>query len=162
MRRFEQEKEKRRRFGVSSLCPSSLLLFLLISLPLAAGCSTHQCDARTTRASAGAIVAGTNVWQSSPPDRDWIEYDGNETLVFSLPSGFPSEYSLQAWVSTAPDQTEAGGGQFVEAAGQLAEFQLTPDGFTVFNDTCAAYFIRVVATPIAPAPVDAGGDAPHD
>jgi hypothetical protein len=138
-------------------------VFILLS-PAAWGCSTHQCDARTESVDAGALIPGTNVWESSPFDHGWIPFDGNETLVFTLPSNFHDySYSLQAWVSTGSDQTEAGGGQFVEAAGQLAEFQLTSDGFQVFNDTCSSYFLRVVAIPYGPAaPVDAGPDAPHD
>ena len=138
---------------------------LVASILVAAGvtgCSTHQCDARTESVDAGSVIPGTNVWESSPVDHGWITFDGNETLLFVMPSNFPRDYTLQAWVSTGADQTEAGGGQFVEAAGQLAEFQLTSNGFSVFNDTCASYFLRVVATATGPAPVDAGADAPHD
>ena len=106
----------------------------------------------------------SGVWESSSFDRGWIPYGGQQTITFKLPRGFPGSYTLQAWVSTAPDQTDAGG-VFVEAAGQLAEFQnVVPGSFQVLNDSCASYYLYVVATATAtgPAPVDAGADAPHD
>jgi hypothetical protein len=153
--------------GSFSFTSSRLPVFLFILLsPAAWGCSTHQCDPSTHTEPGGTgtvtMSDGTWIWESSPIDHGWITFDGNATLVFVLPSHFPSDYTLQAWVSTGSDQTEAGGGQFVEAAGQLAEFQLTPNGFSVFNDTCASYYLRVVATATGQAPVDAGADAPHD
>jgi hypothetical protein len=96
-------------------------------------------------------------------------FNGNETITFTLPTMFlPSTsapgFTLSAYVSTGADQWADGGGQFVEAAGQLAEFQIVDSRrFTVFNDTCSTYNLRVVATVTVPtAPVDAGPDAPHD
>lgn len=115
-------------------------------------------------------VDGTYVWDSAE-HHGWITYSGNQTITFTLPADFPPTstpgFSLSAYVSTGTDQSADGGGQFVEAAGQLAEFQaLTPTSFQVFNDTCATYYLRVVATVTAPSPmqppVDAGVDAPHD
>jgi hypothetical protein len=172
VRRFEHEEEKRRRFGLSSPCPSSLLLFVLISPPLVAGCSTHQCDPSSSSVDDSkqpvTPVNGTYVWDSVE-NHGWIPYNGNETIKFTLPESFPSTltpgFTLSAYVSTADAQSPEGGGQFVEAAGQLAEFQaLTPTSFEVLNATCAqGYYLRVVATVTVPtAPVDAGADATHD
>ncbi len=139
---------------------------MFIPLPLLAGCSTHQCDAssQSEGADAGTVTQydGTWTWQSSSIQSKWIPFNGQETITFTLPSDFPPLGSagllLVPYVSTAPDQDA---GQFVVAGGQPAEMQIV-DGhtFSVLNATCAAYFLRVVAT--VTVPVDAGADAPHD
>ena len=110
---------------------------------------------------------GTWTWQSSSIQTQWVPFNGNETITFTLPSNFPPlttpGFVLSPWVSTAADQ-DVGEGQFVSAGGQLAEYQIIgPRSFTVLNNTCTDYFLRVVATVTVPtAPVDAGPDAPHD
>jgi hypothetical protein len=147
---------------------------LVASILVAAGvtgCSTHQCDASSSSVNDSkqpvSPVNGTYVWDSAEA-HGWVTYNGNETITFTLPANFPSTstpgFTLSAYVSTATDQSPDGGGQFVEAAGQLAEFQaLTQNSFEVFNDTCATYYLRVVATVTVPsATVDAGADATHD
>jgi hypothetical protein len=168
--RSSQEDGKTGSFSFTS---SRLPVFLVILLSAVAwGCSTHQCDASTSKADdsqkTASPVNGTWTWDFSAEPRGWISYGGNETITFELPSGFPSTatpgFTLSAYVSTGTDQSPEGGGQFVEAAGQLAEFQaLTSHSFQVFNDSCATYYLRVVApVTLPPAPVDAGADAPHD
>jgi hypothetical protein len=150
---------------------SSDLLILLFSPLVLTGCATHQCDASSSGVDDSkqpvTPVNGTYTWDSAE-HHGWITYGGNETIKFTLPADFPSTstpgFTLSAFVSTGTDQSPEGGGQFVEAAGQLAEFQaLTRNSFQVFNDTCATYYLRVVATvTMQPAPVDAGADATHD
>jgi hypothetical protein len=166
--RRSQEDGKTRSFSFTS---SRLPVFLFILLsPAAWGCSTHQCDASTGDASGGQATEfdGTWTWQSSSIQTGWMPYNGNETITFTLPATFlPSTstpgFTLAAYVSTGSDQWADGGGQFVGGGGQLAEFQIIDARrFTVFNDTCANYYLRVVVTAYGPAPVDAGADAPHD
>ena len=137
----------------------------------AAGCSTHQCDASSSDAGGGQVTeyGGTWTWETSSLQSAWLPYNGNETIRFTLPDDFPPTstpgFTLQAYVSTSEaGQTPEAGGEFVEAAGQLAQFAAVTDhSFTVFNDTCADYYLRVVATvTVPPTPVDAGADAPHD
>jgi hypothetical protein len=146
-----------------------VFLFILLS-PATWGCSTHQCDASSQDAGSGSGPVtefdGTWTWQSSSIQTGWIPFNHNETITFTLPSDFPvlttPGFVLTPWVSTGADQ-DAGDGLFVSAGGQLAEFQIVGKrSFTVFNDTCADYYLRVVATVTVPAPVDAGADAPHD
>ena len=149
----------------------SLLVASILVAASVTGCSTHQCDASASSVDDSkqpvSPVNGTYIWDSAV-SHGWIDYGGNETITFTLPAGFPSTstpgFALSAYVSTGTDQSPDGGGQFVEAAGQLAEFQaLTRNSFQVFNDTCSKYYLRVVATVTVPsAPVDAGPDAPHD
>jgi hypothetical protein len=147
------------------------LLALSFLTAAVSGCSTHQCDASSADAGGGQVVDldGTWTWQSTSIQTGWMTFNGNETITFTLPASFlPSTstpgFTLSAYVSTGADQWADGGGQFVQAAGQLAEFQIVgPRSFTVFNDTCYQYYLRVVATVTVPsAPVDAGPDAPHD
>ncbi len=109
---------------------------------------------------------GTWTWESTSIQSQWMPFKGNETVTFTLPAKFlPTStpgFTLSAYVSTGADQWADGGGQFVQAAGQLGEFQIVDSRrFTVFNDTCSDYYLRVVAT-VPTAPVDAGPDAPHD
>jgi len=147
------------------------LLALSLLTAAVSGCSTHQCDASSSDAGGGQVTeyAGTWTWQTSSLQSGWIPFNGNETIRFTLPSGFPSTstpgFTLSAYVSTSDaGQTPEARGQFVQAAGQLAEFaNVTEHSFTVLNDTCSDYYLRVVATVTVPtAPVDAGPDASHD
>jgi hypothetical protein len=144
------------------------LLALSLLTAAVSGCSTHQCDASTGDAGGGQAPiesGGMWTWQSSSIQSQWMPFKGNETVSFTLPAPFLTSakgFTLEAYVSTGADQWADGGGQFVQAAGQLAEFQIVDSQhFTVFNDTCSDYYLRVVATMPA-APVDAGPDAPHD
>jgi len=148
----------------------SLLALSLVTAAVS-GCSTHQCDASTSNVDDSKQhvnpVNGTYVWDSAE-FHGWITYNGNETITFTLPSNFPSTstegFTLSAYTATSTDPSCDVVGQFVEAAGQLAEFQIAgPQSFTVLNDTCSQYCLRMVATVTVPtAPVDAGPDAPHD
>jgi hypothetical protein len=168
-RRREKRRAQRGFPSPISLC--GLLSLLCASAVCLFGCSTHQCDASSADAAGGQVteIDGTWTWQTSSLQSGWIPFNPNETIRFTLPSDFPPTstpgFTLQAYVSTIDaGQTPEAGGEFVEAAGQLAEFaNVTEHSFTVFNDTCAGYYLRVVASvTVAPTPVDAGADAPHD
>jgi hypothetical protein len=121
------------------------------------------------------------LWESSPFDGTWIDFPGQRTYFFGLPPGFAPTGLPMAYVATDPAPndvdggvvtatcggetiTNSGGGTYVIAAGQLAQFgAFVNGGFLVGNGTCACYFLYIsipgTFTPPAPPPSnDAGLD----
>jgi hypothetical protein len=152
-----------------------VLVCVASAAPATQGCYTHQCDSLTVTLGLGAdggvvgtgemlSTGGSLVWESNPnvpPDGGtWLPFNGNQTYVFMLPydAGIPPGATVanyQAYVSATSDPE----GNSIVADGQLAEFSGlgTDAGFSVLNDTCANYFLRVTVTF---APPDAGGTSP--
>jgi hypothetical protein len=113
-------------------------------------------------------------WESVPIDGTYLDFPGQRVYVFApfldkTPSGqpFTGPYTnIVAYVSADP-QPSLNGSNFTIASGNLAEVVgVTTGGFAVHNDTCAEYYLRVVATRAAPdggapapPPVDASADA---
>jgi hypothetical protein len=106
---------------------------------------------------------GTSVfWESNPalppPGQTWTPFNGNEYLTFLLPpdAGIPpNAILLNYWsydsAQAAPQVNN------VNNAGQGAEYSDAGAGsITVYNQTCARYFLRVVVQFLVPE-VGAGG-----
>jgi hypothetical protein len=140
-------------------------------------CTTHQCDSDFVNIdqSTGMFVGdmqpglnpGTVFWESSPLDGTWIDFPGERSYFFSLPPYFTPISPPQAWVATTPNAADSdGGGTYVQAGGQLAEYgAFVNGGFIITNATCAEYYLYVSVQgtynpPPAPAPAadDAGAD----
>jgi hypothetical protein len=140
-------------------------------------CTTHQCDAlwvdidQSTGMTIGdvqVLAPGYAMWESSPMDGTWIDFPGQRTYFFTLPQDFTPAGPPEAFLGTTQTagDVDAGGGTYVPAAGQLAEFgPYGNQGFNVENGSCAEYFlyVRIFGTiPTAPTGTtgnDAGDDA---
>ena len=132
---------------------SALVLFLLLAGGGLTGCQTHDCD------SSSVVVddsdgggpepynPGSGTWASAPGEGPWLDYPGGRTVTFKFPQAFrPANYTLQAWVSTDRSQGP-GAGTSTLASGQLEEVTgVSPEGFSISNQSCAHYFLLVVVT----------------
>ncbi len=141
-------------------------------------CTNHQCDAPPTitidvqdDAGAGEVTDDPNTWESSPAYGPWLSFPAQMTYQFQMPSQFAGRQleTTTAYLSVAPDQT-APGAIWVQGSGNAAEFSFVPAGpgatnpaptITLFNDTCAQYWVRAVIT-FAPAADAAASDAGVD
>jgi hypothetical protein len=99
-----------------------------------------------------------NTYETSPieqpdsgvgSDEPWIPYPGNSTVTVTFPDAgrsgarrVPYDVVPYVGVTAQPDLPDA---NFIVAAGALAEINnVTPEGFTVVNNTCGSYFARFV------------------
>jgi hypothetical protein len=181
-----QLRQRRSALGAVSkrfrfLLHASILLLVGLcctsSVPALSGCTTHQCDSDcivygvdppppNCVSVGGALGQVTNtggvlIWESSGPTGAWpVDFRGARTVGFQLPPGFDGTTiaTLEAFITTDPDHAEYG---FAPAAGQLAVFTgVWPSAIWVQNQSCAEYYLRVVATaPAPPAPGSADGGA---
>jgi hypothetical protein len=86
-------------------------------------------------------------WESSPEDGGWAPFPPMVSETFDYGSLFPSCPSISIDdPQLSPDQVPSQpGSNFAWAAGNLAEVVgAAPGSITVFNDSCADYYIRVV------------------
>jgi hypothetical protein len=154
-------------------------------IPLAAltqateGCQTHQCDQSNLTIGLGPDggVVGTGevalrdevsiTWESVPyipSDGTWTVFSGNETITFVIPPdiGIPPNAVVVRYGAYVAAQADAQVNN-TNAAGQLAEFSnIGPTSVSVFNDTCATYYIRVWVEFALPVGGDTEGDASDD
>ncbi|HEY8038735.1 MAG TPA: hypothetical protein VIF15_03045, partial [Polyangiaceae bacterium] len=87
------------------------------------------------------------VWESSPMNGSWLDFPGQRRYVLIWPGEFTQSvpYDVRTYVATGQDAQDFPN-NFVEGTGQLAEISgVSKLGVTVFNGTCAEYFLRVVA-----------------
>ncbi len=149
------------------------------------GCTLHNCDpsSSTIKSSqlletqlaetpTGPMGSTTVLLQSSLYSDTWLPFPGNRTITVEYPSNFGNPVDWTIYVSTGPNQEEAGA-TATPASGQLAQLlNLTASGFQVQNGSCADYYIYFTVLGTAPPPLgtgtgatpaqDAGTDAPHD
>ncbi len=156
----------------------------LCALPLAlllGGCENHLCDPSASswgmQAGQGVLLDSTH-WASSHVYDAWAPYPHNVTETFDYRPFFPNCDPDVVFVYLSPDQVPAplpstdGGNAGTPSnstgpvGGNLAEYVgATVPGFvTIYNDSCADYFVRVVvecpaadAADAAAAPGDSGG-----
>lgn len=147
-----------------------------------AGCQTHACDATTTVVDGGtdggsgelqmASSSGGVVWESASQTGTWLDYPPSGTIAFTFPGEFQkillpdagnpatstlhANYIIQPYVSTAQNQNGSGATSTL-ASGQLAQItDVSNTGFSITNNSCAEYFLRVVVVPeTAYVPLDA-------
>ena len=159
------------------------------AMPAATGCSTHQCDVSCVDFGwvpppGGPFPPCTVnpqpfgdwwrngdevVWESGPPQGPWLDFPGNRFYHIAFPPDFPAALAgtfpdaWYAWVSVEQDAQDPTGSN-VLAAGELAEFTaVSPTGFTVLNNTCAEYSLRIEVhahVPPLPVPPDGGDGTP--
>jgi hypothetical protein len=128
------------------------------------GCYTHQCDGSYVAVPAphgNVYQTDTEVcWESAPPQGPWDDFPGQRTYTFTFPPPFAGNQPKTWTAYEAADPTNPQSNN-IEATGLNAEFSnITPDGLSVYNATCAEYFVRVVACAPTGASAEAGaGDA---
>jgi hypothetical protein len=170
--------------AVGSAGALAALVPLAVTAPATEGCQTHACDQSnlTIGVSPDGGVVGTGeialqddksiTWESAPlvpAEGSWTVFSGNETITFAIPPdvGIPPDATPVLWGGYVAAQLDAQANNVI-AAGQLAEFfNIGPTSISVFNDTCATYYVRIwvqFALPDAGAPeLDAPDDgAPLD
>jgi hypothetical protein len=154
------------------------------ALPSASGCTPHQCDASTSAIlnqgelemlPDGSIAYETSPLNIPPGGGAWLAYPGNVTLAVTFPPevrqaiatmGLEPSGDVSVFISTSSQPNVAGAG-FVAAAGALAVVaDLTCDGFSVTNQTCAGYSVRVEVgfkkSTSRACRLDAGSEASED
>lgn len=132
---------------------------------VAPACYGHNCDGLTGTFGANAgegELLDDNTWESSPVDGTWIDFSRQRAWIFNLHAlGNRKPDIVTAYVSAQQNPFNEGG-QFAQAAGNLAEIWGATNGtVTVHNGTCADYFVRVVVQS-APAPTDTPPPANDD
>ena len=120
---------------------------------LTMGCENHLCDVSAATwgmtAGQGDIIPGTEdvYWESSPMYGTWAPFPHMVTETFDIGASFPGCTPVKVDEYISPDpMPSVGGGNSVTVAGNTAEvLGASPPGtVTVFNDSCADYYIRVV------------------
>jgi hypothetical protein len=150
----------KKKHGVVAAIVAALTGSLVLPVAIAptvllsqAGCAGDDCDADTQ--TWGSCTQGDSpdpiTWESGPICGQYLDFHGERTWMFD-PSpwmGSRELISVTATPSLVPYPC-GDGGEFGMSAGNLAEVMPIKVGnkwkFTVLNDTCAQYYLRVVAT----------------
>ncbi|MDB4944496.1 MAG: hypothetical protein JWP97_4030 [Labilithrix sp.] len=128
-------------------------------------CYAHNCDGDADTygdAPGEGHMIDENTWESSPPDGDAIPFTKQRVWYFQIPEfGDRIPYEVTPYISAEQNPIRENG-NFTIGSGNLAEQSgLGAGRITIKNNTCADYYIRVVAhapprPPVAPVNGDAG------
>jgi hypothetical protein len=134
-----------------------------------ASCYGHTCDGDVQiygRAPGEGQLIDEDTWESTPIDGDWIPFTRQRIWIFQMRQlGDRSPYEVSVDIS-AEKNPVALNGNWTTGSGNLAEKSgVGPGTINVKNNTCADYYIRLVAhakprppeavLPDAAAPTDA-------
>ncbi len=129
--------------------PLPLALLVLSTIP-SAGCFDRSCeDTFVERPAGSGRLLDNDTWESNPIDGEWLDYGPRRTIFFRWPEfgGRRPELLLPYISSSQTPLSPTNGDTFTLAGGDLATFtSLTADGVFVRNNTCAQYYIRLVAS----------------
>ena len=143
---------------------------------IGAGCYGHTCDGDVQvyghNPNEGQLI-DEDTWESSAIDGEWIPFTKQRVWIFQmreLGDRVPYEISIDI---SAEKNPSALGGNWTTGSGNLAEKSgVGPGTINVKNNTCADYYIRVVAhakprppgavLPDAAAPIDDASTADAD
>jgi hypothetical protein len=125
---------------------------------LGSGCYGHNCDGDVQvygrNPNEGELV-NADTWESSPIDGDWIPFTKQRLWIFVMRDlGDRTPYKIDTFIS-AEKNPHAANGNWTLGSGNLSEQSgVGPGTIAVKNDTCADYYIRVVAeaSPRPPTP----------
>ncbi len=131
------------------LAPLPLALLVLSTIP-SAGCFDRSCeDTFVERPAGSGRLLDRDTWESNPIDAEWIDYGPRRTIFFRWPEfGGRRPDLLLPYISSSPTPlSPTNGDTFTLAGGDLATFtNVTADGVFVRNNTCAQYYLRLVAS----------------
>ncbi len=121
---------------------------LAVGLAGLTGCGCGKESGRTVLYTDGVVIDGE--YRSSPVEGPWLHFPGGR------------RYQLAHHLGTEPTRYEAylafeerNPSEFTIGSGNSARFRAVDDQYLVIeNDTCAGFYLRVVAS--APAPSAAG------
>ncbi len=150
--------------GVSGLLATSVVLTGVLGAT--DGCTDLRCDGSFVRYGAdqgqGALTSPTT-WESSSFEGTWLDFSHQRTISFDLQAQIGPRRIVSVTPYIAASENPAGRSGSTIASGNLAVIGVaSPGTFTVHNDTCADYFVRVVAELEPEAPVSTVGDASVD
>ena len=153
----------------------SLWAVVMVAMGFASGCYGHNCDGDIVvygRAPGEGHLLNADTWESTPVETRWLDFPRARFWIFEMKDlGDRYPEIITPYVSAQHDPTHEEGGNFTNAAGNLAEISGIDKGrVAIHNGTCADYSLRLVvqaaprppATPSASIPTgtpDAGGDA---
>ncbi len=130
------------------LAPLPFALLVLSAIP-SAGCFDRSCEDTFVERPAGSghLLDGDS-WESNPIDAEWVDYGPRQSIFFRWPEfGGRRPDLLLPYISSSPTPlSPTNGDTFTLAGGDLATFtNISADGVVVRNNTCAPYYIRLVA-----------------
>jgi len=123
-----------------------------------AGCDDNRCAPSTAPGTLYGACPSANLWESITVDGDWHDFSHRRTTRFSIPGRRAVSYHVYVSPEPHPQGKLLDGGAatpssiFTTGAGNIATVVVFPDNpaapgsvFDVTNETCANYFMRVVA-----------------
>ncbi len=138
------------------------------AVALVPGCYGRNCEGETAaygRVPGEGRMVAPDAWESNPIDGKWLPFPRQRSWVFEMRDlGQRTPYLPEVFIS-GNENPSAENGNFTLAGGNLAEVSsVGPGRMTVKNDTCADYFVRVVAhappnPPVVTPPIGDAGDA---
>jgi hypothetical protein len=150
---------RRRTIGVVALWA-----IVMGGVSFLAGCYGHNCDGDSItwgrNPGEGRLIDADN-WESSPIDGDWIPFTRQRVVFFEMRDlGDRIPYQIIPYISAEPNPVHDNG-NWTLGSGNLAEHSgAGPGTIAIKNDTCADYFIRIVATvPPRPPPASLAASA---
>jgi hypothetical protein len=104
----------------------------------------------------------SQTWESTPLTQPWIPYPASVGLTLFYGEFFPDclASDVESYLSPNSSPATTPGGQFTTGGSNITEWLPTamPGIITIFNDSCADYYIRVVIHCPPTPPMDAGMD----
>ncbi len=142
------------------LTPLACLALVAAAAPgCGPACSPSE---RTFTGGATTSDGQTLYYESSPPGGPFLPYEGSTLLHLKHKFGTrPALVQVYLAFSERPEVV-GGGGSSTAAGNQAVYLKQDAEEIAVKNDSCANYFIRVVATGPAPSAADASVDAAPD
>jgi hypothetical protein len=164
---------RRRRPTIAASAATALCgcLAFLLGAESQTACATHDCDSSsetlgTPDDGGGNVIDTTDLtWESNALDGRWLDFPGQREWLMWFPAPFKGHEPIEliAYISADPTPNQTPGANFTVASGNLAEFRgMNGYAMRVFNETCAYYYLRVVARAGTSAPSPSGDAATSD
>lgn len=125
------------------------------------GCLTDACKGGVTSfgdAPGQGSFIDENTWQSVAVDADWLRFPHQTRIDFKHPLG-RAPYEVLVWISAEQRPVERPGANFTLAGGDVATISAQrADTISVYNGTCADYYVRILARAAAWPKPDASAE----
>ena len=137
---------------------AALWAIVMGAVSFASGCYGHNCDGDVQiwgRNPGEGRLLDPDRWESSPVDGDWIPFTRQRVWYFEMRDlGDRTPDVVLPYISAERNPVHDNG-NWTLGAGNLAEQSSTgPGRIAIKNNTCADYYIRLVAV-ASPRPPDA-------